>query len=107
MSDAFDERFERLLREMERLSALLAEHGELHWAEWLRRDREKIARHQRHGLDSLLSAFGGMGSLSDVVINPGDGRSIELDEAARVNERLGVLRSAVYRDASALRRELA
>jgi hypothetical protein len=106
MSVTFDERFERLLSEMEHLAAMLSEHGETHWAEWIRRDRVKIARHQRHGLDSLLSAFGGMGSLSDVVIHPGNGHSMELDEAARVNKRLTVLRSAVHRDASALRRAL-
>lgn len=106
MSISFDERFDRLLTNMDRLAALLSGCGETHWAEWIQRDSEKIGRHQRHGLDSLLSTFGGMGSLNDVLVHPVNGHPIDPNEIDRVNEELGALRSAVYSDASALRREL-
>lgn len=54
----------------------------------------------------MLSAFGGMGSLNDLVIHPRNGHAIEDDEISAVNEELGRLTSAVYSEASALRREL-
>ena len=106
MSISFDERFDRLLTDMDRLATLLSAYGETHWAEWIRRDSEKLGRHQLHGLESLLSAFGGMGSLNDVVIHPVNGHPIGPDSIDRVNDELGALRSAVFSDAAALRREL-
>ena len=75
--DDFDERHKRLLASLSDLDGLLSKYDENAWAEWVRRNREKIERGQRHGLDSFLSAFGGMGSLNDVVIHPLNGNPID------------------------------
>lgn len=106
MSETFDERFERLLTELDDLEGLLTAHGERRWAESISRCSTEIRRFQRHGLDSLLSFFGGMGSLNDLIIHPVNGHSVSPDEVSSVNRHLEELRSAIYEDGSALRREL-
>ncbi len=50
---------------------LLRAHNEDRWATWLEADAEPIAADDAYGLEHLLRAFGGMGSLNDVVL-PGD-----------------------------------
>ncbi len=40
--------------------------------------------------------FGGMGSLSDLVIHPVNGHAVAEDQIARVNETLDGLRERVY-----------
>ena len=106
MSISFDERFDRLLAAMGDLADLLSSYGEAHWADWVRRDMEKIRRYQQHGLESMLMAFGGMGSLTDVYIHPANGHPIGPDQIDQANQELARLTSTVYSDASALRREL-
>lgn len=59
-----------------------------HWAGWLERDRARIAAGDLAGLDHLMQAFGGMGSIND---------SFPADEPV-VGARLG----AIYRRASQL-----
>jgi hypothetical protein len=48
--------------------------GDDHWADWLRRDRERVARGDAYGLEHLKQAFGGMGSINDAY--PGDNADI-------------------------------
>ncbi|WP_142277442.1 DUF6966 domain-containing protein [Mycobacterium timonense] len=36
------------------------------WVTWLARSRQRIARGDPHGIDELLSAYGGMGSFNDL-----------------------------------------
>ncbi|MFB9237195.1 DUF6966 domain-containing protein [Plantactinospora siamensis] len=66
----------RMPGEHERLPALLAaltaaenrlrQLGDDHWADWLGRDRVRLAQGDGHGLEHLTQAFGGMGSINDV-----------------------------------------
>lgn len=98
-ADEFDARVARLLATMEEAAALLRAHGQPGWATWLERDLYRIADGDRGGIEHLLSAYGGMGSLNDVVLMPTDGDPFG-------DERLSVLRSAMFADASALLRHL-
>ena len=59
-----------VLGELERLLRL---HNELHWADWISSDRQRIANHDIGGVDHFLSALGGMGSLNDLLILPENG----------------------------------
>ena len=58
------EAFARLLREIE---ALLSKHGQDHGAREVNLCLRSIERSDAYGLHRFLGAFGGMGSLNDVV----------------------------------------
>lgn len=81
--------YARLLRNLHRAVALLGQDGEEHWAAWLSSDAGRIRAGDAYGLDHLLSAYGGMGSINDL----GSGR-------------LRRLLSKIYDAAAALRRSL-
>jgi hypothetical protein len=102
----FDARHERLLESMAELVDALRVVSEDRWADWIERDRGRIAKFDRYGLDHLLQAYGGMGSLNDLVIHPMNGHQVAETELASVNDRLRSLVGRTYGDASALRREL-
>ena len=95
---------DRLLEAMEDLRALLDRHGVSNWAEWVERDIASLRRGERRGLNHFLSAFGGMGSLNDLIICPENGHRISRNEAEDVNRRLGDARSRAHALASALMR---
>ena len=72
---------------------LLRWHGEEHWAGELDRDAKRIASGDFYGVEHLLSAFGGMGSLNDVRL------------AHRADDdRLWSLRDLIWSNARALQR---
>jgi hypothetical protein len=95
-----------LLRAMGDLVGLLKSSGNEHWADWVDRDRQTIAGGDPEGLVHFLSAFGGMGSLNDVVIRREEGRALLRDEGVRANELLWEVRDRAWTSASQLKREL-
>ena len=95
-----------MLVNVERACDLLAGAGESRWADWMDPVLRELLAHDAHGLDRLLAAFGGMGSLNDLVITPVNGHQVEVAELAVVNQELDALRSDMYADALALRRAL-
>jgi hypothetical protein len=104
--DDFERRLADLLATLDDASALLAKHGAQHWADWLREDRERISNHDRHGLEHLLMAFGGMASLNDLVFHPLNGNASGEGLDGWDNDELDALRSKIFRNATALRHEL-
>lgn len=101
-----DARRDRLLAALADASDLLDGHGEHRWARWLATDRDRIERGDGYGLDHLLSAYGGMGSLTDVMFSPANGNAANTDEGTRATEELRRLTSAIHEDARALQRTL-
>jgi hypothetical protein len=99
----FETETNELLRVLDDLSHLLSEWDETRWAEWLERDRALIADGHPDALRHLLGAFGGVGSLRDLSIHPGNGHTIEEDRIRPVNDRLRVLVGAVHTQATNLR----
>ena len=57
---------EALTLMLEETEALLRKHGIVQWAEWLKKDAMLIRGRDFHGVEHLLSAFGGTGSLNDL-----------------------------------------
>ena len=97
-----------LVAALEEATTLLRAYGVEGWAAWLEDDRRRIAEGNNDGLDHLLSAFGGMGSLNDVELHwwrddPSDG---DLDDDVAHDNRLNELRTRIYTDAVAFRRTL-
>ena len=97
-------RYDRLMADLARLQALLERHDERRWARSVAAARSELAAGDAHGLTRLLGAFGGMGSLADLVIHPANGHRVDADEASAVNAELARLRSSTYEDASELLR---
>ncbi|EWT02010.1 hypothetical protein N865_20315 [Intrasporangium oryzae NRRL B-24470] len=81
--------------------ALLRAHGEDHWARALAGHLHRLSG-GGEGLD-LLGAFGGMGSLNDLVIHPVNGHRIDESEIGVVNADFARLRSEMWDLLGALR----
>ncbi len=94
----------RLADALDDLAAFLAAHGERSWAEWVAQDAGRVRRADGNGVIHFLSAFGGMGSLNDLVFHPLNGNASD-GEAGALNERFEQLSSAAWRQAEALRHE--
>jgi len=69
-----------LLAALTEAEALLRERGDTHWADWLERDRARIARGDAYGLDHVKQAFGGMGSINDTYPSDDDDVGARLAE---------------------------
>jgi hypothetical protein len=84
----------RLVSLMSELASLLAAHSHSDWSQWVAKDAALIRAGDGYGLNHFLSAFGGMGSLNDIIL---DGRSDQ--------KRFNALKSEAWTLATALRRE--
>jgi hypothetical protein len=97
-----DSEIARLCEMLRRIQALLTEVGETHWRAWIARDLSLIEQLDAYGLDHFLSAFGGMGSINDLVIHPMNGHHVGRESVDAVNQELGQLLG----DANALAKNL-
>lgn len=102
----FDRHFTALLSAASEASALLRRCGEARWACWLDTAAARIKLGDRYGLENVRAAFGGMGSLNDLVIHPLNGHQVSDDEVDAVNQRLSSLVSQLWRHANEMKREL-
>jgi hypothetical protein len=62
-----EDELQLLATALERFALFLRRHGEAHWAEWVQGDSERLRARDYTGVEHFLSAFGGMGSLNDLV----------------------------------------
>lgn len=100
--DEADERHTRLVENVARARELLQQVGEERWADWVATVYTELGSPGGSGLTRLLAAFGGMGSLNDLVIHPVNGHTLLESEVGPVNRTLDELRSILYADATAL-----
>lgn len=98
--------------EVEELASLLDEaaqllrlYGHSYWADWLSLDARRIRNLDFYGIEHLLSAFGGMGSLNDLSLLQPDvevpgGHDLEADDktVCQLISRVYGLASKLYRD---------
>jgi hypothetical protein len=87
---------ERLAIFVDAVSSLLHTYGEEHWSAWLSQDASRMHNFDRYGLQPLLYAFGGMGSINDLLLHPANGHKAPETDVDRVNEELRSLLSQVY-----------
>jgi len=95
---------ESLAQLLDEAANLLHAYGVGNWTAWLKTDAERIRRSDFYGVEHLLSAFGGMGSLNDVVLVRSDAphgvRTASIDNALFES-----LRTEIYTQAAKLARE--
>ena len=91
--DRVDEDVTRLVTVLEEMANLLADHSERGWADWIAKDIASIRRGDGYGVIHFLSAFGGTGSLNDVVFHPMNSNVATIAEAGPLNERFQMLKS--------------
>ncbi len=76
-----------------------------HASTWLAKDATLIRNGEFYGIEHLLSAFGGMGSLNALVLHPINGHSISDADANQVNEDLQAMLAGICGKARKLARE--
>lgn len=103
-SSGADAKLQELCQTIESLIPLLESAAETHWANWLRTDLQRLRSGDTYALHHLLQSFGGMGSFNDLVIHQLNGHTVEQNDVGQINDRLGDLRSDIYRLAHELER---
>jgi hypothetical protein len=93
----------RLIATLQETVELLERANERGWAFRLRGDLERIDDDDGSGIDHLLSAYGGMGSLSDLYLCAQNGHSVSANDVTSVNEKLNALTSKLWELARELR----
>ncbi|MDQ0708834.1 hypothetical protein QFZ52_001486 [Arthrobacter woluwensis] len=88
----------RLGRELSALARFLEKYGVSRWSSWADHCLALLQSGDPRALEGVRSAFGGMGSLNDVVISQHNGQLLTDSEAAAANQRLARLTSSVYED---------
>jgi Domain of unknown function (DUF6966) len=100
---AMDPDVARLADSLDRLAAFLADHGEERWAAWVATDARRVRDGDRRGVSHFLQAFGGMGSLNDLVFAPVNENARSEAEGHRLTGELRRMTADAYRQASELR----
>jgi len=105
-TEQWDEGYERLVATVVEIRALLDDAGVGHWSRWMARVQAELAAHDAEGFRRLLGAYGGMGSINDLVLTPANGHRVTTQQVPTINHRLRQLVAAAYEDATALLRDL-
>ena len=57
---------QELISTLDSLIEMLIGQNEMHWAKWMDDARKEIKNSDLHGIERILSAYGGMGSINDI-----------------------------------------
>ena len=93
---------EQLVADLRTMIALLDTYHVEHWSGWFSACLRQIEAGDVYGLQHVLDAFGGMGSLNDLLIHPTNGHPIDPRDVEAVDRELHDLREAVWSRATAL-----
>ncbi|MBJ2330213.1 DUF6966 domain-containing protein [Dickeya solani] len=93
---------EALSQDLPVLIDFLLSVGEKHWAHWFKKNAELIRGSDFRGIEGILSSFGGMGSINDLVIHPMNGHTITEEQIQTANVTLESLLNSVAEKAQKL-----
>jgi hypothetical protein len=93
---------QELVSVLEELISLLDGAGEQGWSIWMQQARRWILQENFSGIDKVIQAYGGMGSLNDLVLGGKnvDGRIIWDQDDRLLNERFQIIKSKAWELAS-------
>jgi hypothetical protein len=94
---------EALAIKLDEAEVLLRSHEQTQWADWLCKDARLIRGLDFHGIEHLLSAYGGMGSINDIVLQRSNQSGLYV--ATEENKRFDTLRAEIYSAAKKLKSE--
>lgn len=95
----------KLIAMLEQATQFLRECDENNWATWLADCAARLRRHKIEGIERLLDAYGGMGSLNDLLLHPINGHRLKESEVGQFNDRLQEIRTSLYDLAKEIRSE--
>jgi len=95
-----------LIGVLDELADVLESDGNMHWGSWMRKARARLLNSDYSGIEYLLSAYGGMGSLNDVVLgqNCKDGAFEWKPGHVELNEKFTELSSKAWKLADMIKR---
>jgi hypothetical protein len=105
MSEAASHNREELAEASDDIVALLKRFGEAEWSTILARDSALIRSGDFYGVERFLRAFGGMGSLNDLVLTGFGDLIVKPSDSSEINSMLSTLRGRAYAIARDLARE--
>ena len=79
---------EELILELEACANLLRSCSESHWAKWLEKSVAYLKKGQFRGIEHFEGAFGGMGSINDLVLTPINGHILKESDADTYNNKM-------------------
>ncbi|MBV7574618.1 hypothetical protein KW846_18090 [Pseudomonas sp. PDM32] len=91
------------------LAIVLESDGDTHWSFWMRKARALLLDSDYSGIEYLLSAYGGMGSLNDLILGQSyvDGVLSWKPGHVELNEKFTELRNNAQQFANAIKRSQA
>lgn len=85
-----------LMTDLSHLKRLLDDCDVRHWPSWASQGLVLLESDETRGLSHIRRAYGGMGSLNDVVISVRNGHRLAVEDEGVVNEQFRALCSSVY-----------
>lgn len=100
---------EELICVLDQLATVLESDGDTHWSFWMRKARARLLDSDYSGIEYLLSAYGGMDSLNDLILGQSyvDGVFSWKPGHVELNEKFIELRNKAAQLADAIRRSQA
>jgi hypothetical protein len=97
---------QELIGVLDDLASVLESDGNTHWCSWMQIARARLLNSDYSGIEYLLSAYGGMGSLNDVVLGQSytNGVFTWKHGHAELNEKFISLSSRAYELANAIKK---
>lgn len=97
---------QELVSVLDKLAALLDGDGGRHWSAWVRKAKAHLLNSDYSGIEYLLSAYGGMGSINDVVLGQSYNNGVFDWKSRRIelNEEFAKLRNKAWELANAIKR---
>lgn len=95
----------RLADALDELAQFLAAHSAPFWADWISKDAARVRQGDGYGVTNFLSAFGGMGSLNDLLFTPANGNASSVAEGNELQDRFDRLCGDAWSLAEALRHD--
>ena len=95
-----------LIAALDELASVLEGDGETHWANWVRSVRAQLLGADDSGVERLLAAYGGMGSLNDVALGQSekDGVFTWKPGHIQLNEKFSAFRTQAWKLATTIQR---
>jgi hypothetical protein len=95
-----------LVKTLDELAEVLECDGDRHWSAWMRMAADKLRAGDASGADYLLRAYGGMGSLNDLILGQThvNGSFAWKPNHMALNERFESLRTRAWQLAQNMRR---